>query len=70
MSNNNFENIVNGMKKQKSKKDAENYLMSRLSPDQSKKLNEVLSDRSALEKMLSTKEAQEIIKKLSEDKNG
>lgn len=70
MSNKNFDEIINGMKKQKSKKDAQDYLMSQLSPNQSKKLNEVLSDRTALEKMLSSKEAKEIMKKFTEDKNG
>lgn len=70
MSNNNFDEIVNAMKGKKSKKEAQDYLMSQLNDDQTKKLNEVLSDRSALEKMLSSKEAKEILKRFSEGKNG
>lgn len=70
MSNTNFDDIINGMKKQGSKKEAQEYLMRNLSPDQSRKVNEVLSDRKKLEEMLSTKEAKEIFKKLTEGGNG
>ncbi len=70
MSNNNFDDIINTMKSKKNKKEAQDYLMSKLSPDQSKKLNEIMSDRSALEQMLNTKEAQELYRKLTEGKNG
>lgn len=65
-----FEDIIKALEKQKSKKDAEDYLMSQLSSDQSKKLKEVLKDRAALEQMLSSKEAKEIMKKFTEGKNG
>lgn len=70
MSNNNFDEIINGIKGQNSKKGAEDYLMKQLSTDQSKRLQEVLSDRSALEKLLATPQAQELLKKFMGDKNG
>lgn len=68
MSNNNFDEIVNNLKKQKDNKDAQDYLMGKLNESQSKKLKEVMSDKSALEKMLSTPQAKEILKKFSEEK--
>lgn len=70
MSNNNFDEIINGVKEQNSKKGAEDYLMKQLNPSQSKRLQEVLSDRNALEQLLSTPQAQELLKKFTEGKNG
>jgi len=70
MSNNNFDEIINGVKEQNSKKGAEDFLMKQLNPSQSKRLQEVLSDRSALEQLLSTPQAQELLKKFTEGKNG
>lgn len=70
MSNSNFDEIINGVKGQNSKKGAEDYLMKQLSPNQSKRLQEVLSDRNALEQLLSTPQAQELLKKFTEGKNG
>lgn len=70
MSNSNFDEIINGVKGQSSKKGAEDYLMKQLSPNQSKRLQEVLSDRNALEQLLSTPQAQELLKKFTEGKNG
>lgn len=70
MSNNNFDEIINAVKNKKTKKEAENFLLSKLNSEQTKKLNEVLSDRSALEQMLNSKEAQDILKKFTEGKNG
>lgn len=70
MSNNNFDEIINGVKGQKDKKGAEDFLMKQLNPNQSKRLQEVLSDRSALEQLLSTPQAQELLKKFTEGKNG
>lgn len=40
-------------------------LVSRLSPEQKKKLNSILSDKQATEKLLSSPQAQAIIKSLS-----
>lgn len=70
MSNNNFDEIMNGVKEQKDKKGAEDFLMKQLNPNQSKRLQEVLSDRNALEQLLSTPQAQELFKKFTEGKNG
>lgn len=70
MSNNNFDEIINGVKEQKDKKGAEDFLMKQLNPNQSKRLQEVLSDRGALEQLLSTPQAQELFKKFTEGKNG
>lgn len=70
MNNNNFDEIINGVKEQNSKKGAEDFLMKQLNPSQSKRLQEVLSDRSALEQLLSTPQAQELLKKFTEGKNG
>lgn len=70
MSNKDFDEIMNGVKGQNSKKGAEDFLMKQLNPSQSKKLQEVLSDRSALEQLLSTPQAQELFKKFTEGKNG
>lgn len=70
MSNNNFDEIIKGIKGQNSKKEAEDYLMKSLNPDQSKRLQEVLSDRNAMEQLLSTPQAQELFKKFTEGKNG
>lgn len=70
MSNNNFDEIINEVREQNSKKGAEDYLMKQLNPNQSKRLQEVLSDRSALEQLLSTPQAQELLKKFTEGKNG
>ena len=69
MSNNNFDEIVEKMKNQKDNKEAQDFLMKKLNPTQSKKLQEVISDRNALEKMLSTPQAQELLKKFMGDKN-
>lgn len=70
MSNGNFDEIINGVKGQSSKKGAEDYLMRQLNPNQSKRLQEVLGDRNALEQLLSTPQAQELLKKFTEGKNG
>lgn len=69
MSKNNFDEIVEKMKNQKDNKEAQDFLMKKLNPTQSKKLQEVMSDRNALEKMLSTPQAQELLRKFMGDKN-
>ena len=58
------------MKKQKNRQDAQDYLMQQLKPDQSKRLQELLSDKNAIEKMLSTPQSQELLKKFTEGENG
>lgn len=62
---NNIEGIVEGIKNQKSKKGAEDFLKSKLNPDQSKRLNQVLSDENAMRDLLSTPQAQELLKKFT-----
>lgn len=70
MNNDNFNKILDDMRNQKSKKDAQDYLMKQLKPDQSKRLKELLSDKNAMEQMLSTPQAQELLKKFTEGNNG
>lgn len=69
MSNKNFDEIIDGVKSKKSKEETQEYLMNSLTPNQSKKLQEVLSDRKALQQLLSTPKAQELLKKFTEGKN-
>ena len=69
MNNNNFDEIVEKMKNQKDKTEAQNFLMKNLNPSQTKKLQEVMSDKNALAQMLSTPQAQELLKKFMGDKN-
>jgi len=69
MSNNNFDEIVEKMKNQKDKNEAQDFLMKKLNPSQNKKLQEVMSDRTALEQLLSTPQAQELLRKFTEGKN-
>ena len=70
MSNEEFNKIVDDMKNQKNRQEAQDYLMKQLKPDQSKKLQELLSDKGAIDKLLSTPQAQELLKKVTEGKNG
>ena len=67
MNNNDFEEIVDGIKKQKSKKEVEDFLMKKMTPTQTSKLQEVISDKSALQQLLSTPEAQSLLKKFMEE---
>ena len=43
MNNNNFDEIINSLKGKKSKKEAEDFLMQKLNPAQSKKLQEIMN---------------------------
>lgn len=69
MNNNNFDEIVEKVKNQKDKTEAQDFLMKNLNPTQTKKLQEVMSDKNALAQMLSTPQAQELLKKFMGDKN-
>lgn len=69
MSNKNFDEIINNIKSKKTNEETKDYLMQNLNENQSKKLKEVLSDKSALEKLLSSPKAQELLKKFTEDKD-
>lgn len=64
MQNDNIGEIIDGIKNQKSKKGAEKFLKNKLSPEQSKKLSDVLSDENALKNLLSSDRAKELFKKL------
>ena len=66
---NNFDELIKGIKSKKSKEETQDYLMKNLTPNQNKKLKEVLSDKEAVKKLLSTPMAQELLKKFTEDKN-
>ena len=69
MNNNNFDEIIKGIKSQKTDEETQDYLMKNLSPNQNKMLKEVLSDKETLKKILSTPKAQELLKKFAEGKN-
>ena len=69
MSNKNFDEIINNIKAKRSSKETEEYLKENLSTEQSQKLKEILSDKKAIEKLLSTPKAQELLKKFTEGKN-
>lgn len=64
MQNDNIDEIIDGIKSQKSKKGAEEFLKNKLSPEQSKKLSDVLSDENTLKNLLSSDRAKELFKKL------
>lgn len=64
MQNDNIDEIIDGIKSQKSKKGTEKFLKNKLSPEQSKKLSDVLSDENALKNLLSSDRAKELFKKL------
>ncbi len=67
MNNMNLDELINGIKSKKSDTETEEYIKKSLTPDQTKKLNEILSDKSALQKLLSSPKAQEILKKFGKD---
>ena len=69
MNNNNFDEIVKKMKQQKDQESAKDFLMKNLNQSQSKKLQEVMSDKNALSQLLTTPQAQELLKKFMEDKD-
>ncbi len=69
MNNNNFDEIVKKMKQQKDQESAKDFLMKNLNQSQSKKLQEVMSDKNALSQLLTTPQAQELLKNFMEDKD-
>ncbi len=69
MSNMNFDELIKGIKSKKSKEETQEFLDKNLSPDQSKQLKDVLGDKEAIRRLLSTPKAQELLKKFTEDKN-
>ncbi len=68
MNNKNFDEIINGIKGKKSNTEAEEYLKKNLTQNQTKKLNDILSDKTAIQQLLSSPQAQELLKKFTEDK--
>ncbi|MBR5247198.1 MAG: hypothetical protein IKV25_07505 [Clostridia bacterium] len=66
MNNNNFDEIINSVKSQDSQKETEDFLKKKLNPSQTKKLKEVMSDKGALEQLLSTPQAKALLKKFME----
>ena len=69
MNNKNFDELINNIKSKKSNEETQEYLMKNLSSEQNKKLKEVLNDKEAIKKLLSTPKAQELLKKFREEKN-
>lgn len=69
MSNMNFDELIKGIKSKKSKEETKEFLEKNLSPDQNKQLKDVLSDKEAIRRLLSTPKAQELLKKFTEGKN-
>lgn len=70
MNNKNFNEIVSEIKKQTTKEGTEDFLMKQLEPEQSRRLQDILGDKSAIEQLLSTPQAKSLLKKLTEDENG
>ncbi len=66
----NFKDIINKDKTGKNEKELSEYLMSKLSKDQTNELNRILKDEKALNDLLSSEKAQNILKKLTGGKNG
>lgn len=65
-----LDKMVAELKNKGTKKEAEDYLMQQLSPAQSEKLQAVLRDENAARELLSTPQAQSLLKKLMGDQNG
>lgn len=65
-----LDKMVAELKNKGTKKEAEDYLMQQLSPAQSEKLQAVLRDENAAKELLSTPQAQSLLKKLMGDQNG
>ncbi len=66
-----LDKMIGELKTKGTRREAEAYLMQQLSPAQSKKLKEVLSDENAARAMLQTPQAQSLLKKLmGEDADG
>lgn len=65
-----LDKMVAELKNKGTKKEAEDYLMQQLSPAQSEKLQAVLQDENAAKELLSTPQAQSLLKKLMGDQNG
>ena len=69
MSNKNFDEIINSIKSNNNKQEAEDFLKNKLNPAQTQKLQEIMNDRSAIEQLLSTPQAKMLLRKFMEDKD-
>ena len=69
MNNKNFDEIINSVKSHNNKQETEDFLKQKLNPSQTKKLQEVMSDRSASKQLLSTPQAKALLRKFMEDKD-
>ncbi len=65
-----MDKMIHELKNKGTKKEAEDYLMQQLSPTQSKKLKEVLENEDAARELLSSPQAQSLLKKLMGDQDG
>jgi len=63
MKNDNIDEIIDGLKGKKSGEDAEKFLKSRLSSEQSQRLNEILGNKDELKRLLSSEKAKELFKR-------
>lgn len=66
----NMDNLIDEIKKSRAKKEVEDYLMKQLDSDQSKKLGEIMNDDNAINELLSTPQAQSLLKKLLGEDDG
>ena len=69
MNRENFDKIIENIKDKGTNEETREYLMKNLNADQSNKLNELLRDKDSLKAFLSTPKAQELLKRLTGDKN-
>lgn len=65
-----LDKMVAELRRKGTKKEAEDYLMQQLSPTQSEKLQAVLQDENAAKELLSTPQAQSLLKKLMGEQDG
>ncbi len=63
-------NILEELKQGGTRQELGDYIRSKLNAEQSGRLDEILHDDNALKEILSTPRAQELFRKLTEDKNG
>ena len=69
INNNNFDEIMEKIRNSGTNSETRDYLINSLTPEQNKKLTEVLSDKKTLEKLLSSQRAKDLMKKFTEGNN-
>lgn len=65
-----LDKMVEELRHKGTKKEAEDYLMQQLSPTQSEKLQAILHDENAAKELLSTPQAQSLMRKLMGEQDG